>query len=134
MSDESNKPDMTPGIVSWNELNTPNKAASVAFYTKLFGWSTAEMELPDGNRYSMFNSGEKPIAGCMVPPGNTGAPPMWLTYITVEDVDVAMAKAKALGGTLKTGRVDLPMGSFAVVTDPQGATFAFWKFAAESCD
>lgn len=134
MSDETNKPDMTPGIISWNELNTPDRAASVEFYTQLFGWSTSEMELPDGKSYTMFCSGERPIAGCVVPPGDAAAVPMWLNYINVEDVDASMVKAKQLGATLQTERVDLPMGSFAVVTDPQGATFAFWKFAAEKCD
>lgn len=95
------------------------------FYTKLFGWTTTEMDMLDGSKYTMFCAGERPIAGCAVTPGETSEPPNWMTYITVEDVDVAMPKAKELGGTLQTERVDLPMGSFAVVTDPQGATFAF---------
>lgn len=133
MSEQTDQPDTTPGIFSWHEINTPDQAASVEFYTQLFGWTTTEIEMPGGDTYTMFCSGEKPIAGCVVPPGDSDAPPMWLNYVTVEDVDASIAKTKELGGKVLTDRVDLPMGSFAVVSDPQGATFAFWKFPDEQC-
>ena len=127
MSEESQQHDTTPGTMPWNELITRDKSASVDFYSKLFGWSTEDMELPGGNTYTMFKVGDRPVAGCMVPPEDSEAPPMWLSYVNVEDIDASVAKAKELGGVICKERVDLPMGSFAVVSDPQGATFAFWQ-------
>lgn len=127
MSEEANKPDMTPGTIPWSEITTNDKAGCVAFYSELFGWSTEDMEMPGGNTYTMFKQGDRPVAGCVVPPGDPAPPPMWMTYINVEDVSASVAKAKELGGNILMDRVDLPMGSFAVLADPQGAVFAFWQ-------
>ena len=55
-----------------------------------------------------------------------------LTTKNVEDVDVSVAKARELGATIHMDRVDLPMGSFAVLADPQGATSAFWQGSQEA--
>lgn len=133
MSEESNNPDLTPGIIAWSELVTNDKGASVAFYSDLLGWSTDEIEMPDGKTYTMFKQGDRPVAGCVVPPEDSGAMPMWLNYINVEDIDASLAKAKDLGAVIHKERVDLPMGSFAVLSDPQGTTFAFWQGNAEGC-
>lgn len=131
MSDENQKEDTTPGTLPWTELITPNKDASVSFYSQLFGWTTEDMELPDGCVYTMFKVGDRPVAGCCVPPAESEAPPMWLSYVNVEDIDASVNKAKSLGATICKERVDLPMGSFAVISDPQGATFAFWQTSGE---
>lgn len=48
------------------------------------------------------------------------------------DIDASIAKAKGLGGTILEERVDLPIGSYAVIADPQGATFAFWQANPEA--
>ncbi len=127
MSAEANQPDHTPGIIPWTELVTNDKAASVAFYTSLFGWATDEMAMPNGDTYTMFKQGERMVAGCVVPPGDSEAMPMWLSYVNVEDIDASIEKAQELGATIHKERVDLPMGSFAILSDPQGATFAFWQ-------
>lgn len=131
MSEETYEPDLTPGIVAWNEVMTSDKAGCVEFYSNLFGWTTEDMEMPDGNTYTMFKVGERPVAGCVVPPEDSQVPPMWLNYINVDDLDAAIEKARALGGSILKERVDLPMGSFAVIADPQGASFAFWKMSAD---
>lgn len=133
MSEEKENPEMTPGIIPWNEVITNDKEASISFYTGLFGWTVDEMAMPNGDTYTMFKQGEKPVAGCVVPPGDAGAMPMWLSYVNVADIDASIAKAKELGGVIHKERVDLPMGSFAVLSDPQGATFAFWQGNPDAC-
>ena len=87
------------------------------------------MELPDGSVYTMFKLGDRPVAGCCVAPEE--APEMWLSYVNVADVDASVAKAKEFGAVICKERIDLPIGSFAVVTDPQGAIFAFWQATGE---
>lgn len=132
MSEESKKEDMQPGAMPWTELVTNDKAASIKFYTELFGWTTEEMPLPGGKVYTTFNLGDRPVAGCVVPPEDSGALPMWLSYINVADLDASMEKSFDLGGRILKERVDLPMGSFAVVSGPGGEVFAFWEYA-EAC-
>ena len=77
----------TPGAFSWSELLTTDPAAAKAFYSKLFGWSTKDMQMPSG-AYTTCQVGEESVAGIMqVPAEAAGMPPMWGVYVTVADVD-----------------------------------------------
>lgn len=129
---EENAPDQTPGTICWNEIITSDKSASMEFYSNLMGWTSEDMELPEGQTYTMFMQGEKMIAGCISPEGGK-IPPMWLSYILVEDLDSTAAKAVSLGGNILMERVDLPMGSFVIIADPQGAVIAFWQSSGAEC-
>ena len=131
MSDEQ-QADMTPGKICWNELITPDKSASMDFYTQLMGWTSQDMEMPGGNTYTMFMQGENMVAGC-ISPEDGNVPPMWLGYILVEDLDAQTAKAKELGANIIMDRVDLPMGSFVIFADPVGAVIAFWEASDAEC-
>lgn len=88
--------------------------------------------MPNGQTYTMFKQGERPVAGCVQPSAENSGPPMWLSYVNVADIDASVAKAKELGATIHMDRVDIAMGSFAVLADPQGATFAFWQGNSEA--
>lgn len=127
MSEESNTPQVAPGTIGWSEVITTDKASCIEFYTKLNGWTTEDMELPDGMVYTMFKKGDKAIAGCCTLPDEESAPPMWLNYINTEDLDASTAQVKALGGHIIKERIDLPMGSFVILADPQGAVIALWQ-------
>jgi predicted enzyme related to lactoylglutathione lyase len=114
-----------PGTVCWNELMAHNGDAERTFYTSLFEW-TAKIS-PE---YTEFHGGEKGRGGFleMSDPRFEGVPPSWLTYFLVEDVDASVAKAKSLGAELHHGPMDIPnVGRFAVLGDPQHATFALFK-------
>ena len=54
-------------------------------------------------------------------------PPFWLSYISVDDVAATLEKAESLGAKVIKGVTELPMGTLAIFSDPQGATFAIWK-------
>ena len=62
-----------------------------------------------------------------LPPDNP-APPHWLPYFTVEDVDAADALVVDAGGTVVVP-VDArrPEGRILVAMDPQGAAFALYE-------
>ena len=128
MSEEAKDANMEPHIVGWNEVITNDKAATVEFYTKLFGWTTQEMPMPDGNSYTIFHKGDRPVAGCAQPPAEAGGQPCWMQYVNVEDLDARLAHAAGLGANVIMPRTDIPMGSFAVIADPRGAVFAFWQY------
>jgi predicted enzyme related to lactoylglutathione lyase len=58
-------------------------------------------------------------------PAGVEAPPNWLVYIGVGDAAATVAAAEAQGAEVHVAATQIPtVGSFAVLSDPQGATFA----------
>jgi len=119
------------GSFCWDEILTDDVAAVTAFYGEVFGWSTVEHDMGEMGTYTMFKSGDKDRAGCMtMPPPAAGAPPHWLSYVLVTDVDAKAGEISTLGGKLHCGPMDIPgIGRFAICADPTGATFALFKGA-----
>ncbi len=116
----------TSGRFVWRELVTPALDQSRSFYTDLFGWKVATMDM-GGAPYTIYAQGDAQVAGMMAP-DMAGVPPFWLDYITVDDVDASRSAVIALGGKALTEGMDIPnMGRFAVVQDPAGATFALFS-------
>ena len=114
----------------WNELSTRDIPAATAFYEKAFGWGAKTQGEPP-QQYTEFQLGGESIAGMMEPPPMVPAevPNHWLVYYAVDDTDASVAKVQELGGTLVAGPMDIEPGRFAVVSDPQGATFAVIRMA-----
>ena len=120
----------TPGKFCWNELITPDPEAAKKFYGELFGWEADDMPMGEMT-YTMFKppgaSSPEDMVGGMVQSPMPDMPPHWLSYVAVDDVAATLGKAAALGATVVTEVTELPMGTLAVFTDPQGAAFAIWK-------
>jgi uncharacterized protein len=116
------------GVFSWNELMTRDVEGAKAFYTKLLGWTTEDT--PMGMPYTLIKNGDTPIAGIMAMPPEVGdMPPVWGSYVSVDDVDASAKKAVELGGTLYKEPTDIPgVGRFCVVGDPQGAFLSLITF------
>jgi predicted enzyme related to lactoylglutathione lyase len=112
-----------PGALSWNELASPDPQASADFYGELFGWKTKLMDsMP--MTYFVIENGDRRNGGITeLPPG---IPPHWLVYLATEEIDAALAKVEQLGGTKLSGPHDIGVAKFAVVADPQGASFALY--------
>lgn len=90
------------------------------------------MDMGPNGIYTFFNSGDRPAAGMIKTPEAAGnAPTAWMPYVTVPNVDEAVKKAKALGGTICKEKTTTPMGSFAIMVDPQGGVLGLWEFAEE---
>src|SRR5262249_36270950 len=120
------------GRFVWYELMTTDPAAARAFYSQVVGWRPADAQMP-GVDYWLFSAGEQAVAGSMSLPEEArkmGAPPTWIGYVAVPDVDAAAAQVKAKGGTVYAPPTDIPnVGRFSVVADPQGATLGLLKSA-----
>jgi predicted enzyme related to lactoylglutathione lyase len=71
--------------------------------------------------YQLFGQGGKEIGGIYtLQPGVTT--PHWLSYVRVSDVDKAANAAKAAGGRVINGPMEVPGGDWiAQIIDPQGA-------------
>ncbi len=119
---------MKKGRFDWYDLMTTDVAAAKSFYSKTIGWKTKKW---DHDNYEMFIAGEQPIGGVIALSDDSkkqGAPPSWMAHIETDDVDATAKKAEQLGGRVRHPPTDIPtVGRFAVLTDPQGATFAVFK-------
>jgi predicted enzyme related to lactoylglutathione lyase len=112
----------TPGALTWNDLVTPDPAASARFYGDLFGWTTQEM--PDSGGYRVIQNGGRSNGGMVA---QAGMPPAWMPYFGHEDVDAFHARVGDLGGRALSDPFALAAGRIAVFADPQGAVFALWS-------
>lgn len=116
-----------PGALAWNELNTRDLAGAKSFYGAVFGWDFEDNDMGEMGKYTTIALGGNPVGGIldMVDRGvPEEIPNHWLAYFAVEDTDAAVAKATESGGGLMMGPVDIPVGRFAILTDPHGAAFA----------
>lgn len=114
------------GFHCWTERMTRDGAAVKAFFSELCGW-TAKDRNEFGFTYTEFHLGEAPVGGMMTMDGAEweGVPEHFMQYFLVEDCDASVARAAALGGKVCVPASDIPtVGRFAIIDDPQGATFA----------
>lgn len=121
-------PQPHPGDLVWFEINSPDVEKAKAFYGGLFGWTFTSSPMGDFT-YTLIHQRGKEVGGMMpmVGPMWQGVPPHWMNYVGVADVDAAAQKAEQLGGKICVPPTDLPVGRFAVITDPAGAAFSLWK-------
>lgn len=116
-----------PNKFFWYDLMTTDTAAAARFYGEVVGWKTQDASQA-GASYTLFTVDGVGVAGLMpIPPGVT-APPVWMGYIAVEDVDASAAQIEKAGGAIHRPPTDVPgIIRFAVVADPQGAVFLVAK-------
>src|SRR3569833_2386988 len=115
------------GRFVWHELMTTDTVAAAAFYSKVVPWKTQDSGMPS---YTLWMAGKTQVGGLTGLPseGDSGTPPHWIVYVATPDVDATVAEAQRLGGKVLKGATDIPnMGRYAVLTDPQGATFAVYS-------
>ena len=115
------------GQFVWYELTTPDVDAARKFYPPITGWGTQQFD----KDYTMWTTSGVPFAGIFrLGPEmrQQGIPPNWMPYIEAGNVDDTARKVTSLGGTVVVPPSDIPgTGRFAVVRDPQGATFGLYK-------
>jgi predicted enzyme related to lactoylglutathione lyase len=115
------------GTLFWNELMTDDTAAAGAFYTSVFGWRAEVSQMPDGPYTSFWAEGNvegHAAAGMMGKPEGAEFPNYWGVYFAVDDVEATLGAVKDSGGQVLMPPMDVPeVGRFAVVQDPQGASF-----------
>lgn len=116
-----------PGTLCWADLSTPDPGRAAKFYSALFGWKVEKGE-KDPSGYLHIKNGDQFIGG--IPPAHGNAPPHWLIYFMVADVAATAAKAGKLGAKILMPPQDMEgVGTWAIVSDPQGAVFAIFKSA-----
>ncbi len=116
------------GHFVWYELMAADAPAAVQFYGEVDGWKT---EAFGDEGYQMWVGSQGPLGGVMSMPDElrkAGVPPHWVGSVQVADVDAIAAQTTKLGGKVHEAPFDIPtVGRYAVLADPQGATFAVFK-------
>lgn len=114
------------GVPSWVDMGTQDPAASLQFYTSLFGWQGQDMGEQAGH-YTIVSKNGKQVAA-LSPAQEDAGPPRWTTYVNVDNVDAVADRAKSAGGTVIVAPMDvMTAGRMAIVQDPTGAVIAAWQ-------
>ncbi|MGB3410645.1 MAG: VOC family protein [Microthrixaceae bacterium] len=117
-----------PGTPSWVDVESPDTSKSAKFYEALFGWKRLSLAAPEQNSYLMMTLNDRIVAGLGARTMTAERPVAWSVYVTVADVDVAVAKCLNLGGSIVVEAADvMQAGRSAVVDDPLGTMISLWQ-------
>jgi hypothetical protein len=113
---------------SWHELLTSNPEGAFTFYRSLFGWEKTEaLDMGELGIYQMYRRpGETfDLGGIYKTPPQIPAPPHWLLYVRVPDMEGALKAVQTGGGQVVSGPREVQGGDrIAQCLDPEGAAFA----------
>jgi hypothetical protein len=129
MSDDSVR-----GRFVWHELMTTDPRVAKDFYSRVVGWKPQAFSQDPS--YTVLTTKDGMMAGLMMLPAEAasmGAPPSWLVYVGVANVDDTVSQAEDMGAKTLKAPTNIPnVGRFAVLQDPQGAVFSVFTPAAGS--
>ena len=119
------------GTPSWIDLATTDVDGARAFYADLFGWEYEENPTDQGSAYVMARREGHAAAGMMVQAAEQqemGLPPMWNSYVSVDDIEATVAKVETAGGKVMAPPFDvMDAGIMAVIVDPTGGVISLWQ-------
>ena len=110
----------THGTPSWIDLSTPDPAAAASFYSGLLGWNV-QPGPPEAGGYAIAELRGRAVAG--IGPQQNPGPPVWSTYVNVDDADTTLAQVEPAGGKVLMGGFDvMDVGRMGFFADPAGVT------------
>ena len=113
------------GVPSWVDVGSPDVDRAAAFYTDLFGWDIPEGP-PETGGYRIALLRGRTVCG--VGPQMNPGPPVWMSYVNVDNADAIVPLVKDNGGAVFMEPMDvLDVGRMAVFADPAGAVFGIWQ-------
>ena len=117
-----------PNSLCWNEVMTRDAETDKPFYSSVFGWAPGRPSFEGApETYTVWELSGRPIGGMMQMSDEyfpADIPPHWNVCFAVADCDATVAKARELGATITSGPMDMPIGRFASMIDPQGASLS----------
>jgi uncharacterized protein len=117
--------------LTWNERMTRDIEGVKRFYGSVFGITTEDLPETPASAYQILKVGDKIVGGTFAMPADVPAeaPPHWLAYFQLDEVDAGLERVRELGGTVLRDPVDSPYGRYAPVQDPQGGAFVLIRSA-----
>ena len=124
----------TNGSFYWNELMTRDVEAAKRFYGATLGWTFEAMDQDAGATYWVAKVGDESVAGIyQIEADDQDTGEGWFSYIAVEDLSTALARATSAGGTVEREPWDVPgVGRIAIVSDTAGNTLGWMTPTAQS--
>jgi hypothetical protein len=118
-----------PGGIEWVDLTIDNAEEVREFYAAVADWTFDEVDMGEYSDFAMKRaSGGGPVAGiCHARGVNADLPPQWLIYITVADLDAAIAACKERGGIVVAGPREAGPARYCIIQDPAGAVAALYQ-------
>jgi hypothetical protein len=102
------------------EIGCRDSARTQEFYSKLFDW-----QIRQEGPAAMINTGGA-VTGHITALGHE--PHNYVTvYVQVDDIVAHLAKAQTLGGKKLAGPIEIPSGTFAWMSDPEGNLIGMFK-------
>jgi predicted enzyme related to lactoylglutathione lyase len=117
------------GKFVWHDLITDDVAAVRRFYGGVLGWQFENGTHPLGGDYTLIVAGGQYLGGIVNLDDTEQVDySRWVPYLSVEDVDAAVAMTVSAGGAAVVEPLDLgAIGRAAAVTDPQGAVLGLLR-------
>jgi predicted enzyme related to lactoylglutathione lyase len=116
-----------PGPISWQDLTVADAGGVRDFYQAVAGWTPEPLSMGAYSDFVMHADGV-PVAGiCHARGANAGLPPVWLIYITVDDLDHSLEECARLGGSVVGAPRSYGGGRYCVIKDPAGALCALYQ-------
>ena len=113
------------GQIGWFDLTVDNAEEVRDFYRAVVGWTAEPLSMGEYDDYVMKDANGKGAAGvCHRRGPNSNIPPVWLSYVTVKDVDESARECTRLGGAVLDGPREMGGQRFCVIKDPAGAVLA----------
>src|SRR5262249_39747251 len=118
------------------ELPVKDVAKAKAFYQQVFGWEVLDHAMPDGavdvggGTTAVDEATRMPLkpgainGGMMARTDKVQAP---VFAIAVPSIDERVKQVQVAGGTLVTPKMDLGIGFYAYVADPDGTVVGLWE-------
>jgi uncharacterized protein len=119
-----------PGTFCWADIGTTDRESAKAFYTRVFGWEAVDGEAGDAGVLTTFKLDGRDVAALheMGEEERAKLLPHWSSYVSVEDVETASARARELGAEVVAEPVDVSeAGRTSAIRDPVGATLHLWQ-------
>jgi hypothetical protein len=128
----SQRSEYPAGVPCWVDTEQRDPEAAAAFYSGLFGWTTAD-RTPAGSPQPYFvgqiDGGD--VAGITSLMAEAPNGPAWNTYVAVASADEAAERARDAGGSVVMDPFDVgEAGRMAVLADREGAVICVWQAGA----
>src|SRR5215208_1695015 len=117
-------------VPCWVDTLQPDPGSAVGFYAELFGWEVENRTASDSpQKYFVCMLRGRDVAGIGAQPSK-GVPPDWNTYVRVDSVEEAAARAVEAGGSVILEPFDWLDGvEAAILEDHAGAALGVMERA-----
>jgi hypothetical protein len=113
----------TRGAIGFHAMLAPRADLACRVYKTLFPWKVGKPQTNQAGTWTMLKDRTTPIAAALEW-AQDDAPPQWVHYVIVDDVDETLVRAQSAGATVLHAPVTLrKVGTVATLVDPTGARF-----------